>query len=176
MKHIARPAHTLVKSAARPVVHRAAKGLALLVLLGLTACTNLGLPTGTSAPTSTVPPQTTTATSTIYSGYGVVQAIELVKLDRSSLGVGTLAGAVVGGLVGSQVGSGSGKTAATVLGAAGGAYLGHEMEKQSQAQTDAYKLIVRMQDGTLQTVTQVAPVDVRVGDRVWVDSNGVRRY
>jgi hypothetical protein len=33
-----------------------------------------------------------------------------------------------------------------------------------------------MQDGTLQTVTQVTPIDVRVGDRVWVDSNGVRRY
>lgn len=176
MKNQACPAQSFVKSDAQLVIHQATKVLAQLVLISLTACANLGLPTGTTAPTSTVPPQAATATGTIYTGYGVVQAIELVKLDRSSLGVGTIAGAVVGGLVGSQVGSGSGKTAATVLGAAGGAYLGHEMEKQSQAQTDAYKLTLRMQDGTLQTVTQVAPIDARVGDRVWVDSNGVRRY
>lgn len=165
----------VAQPALNPLFHLAARGLALLPVLTLSACANLGLPAGTTAPASTAPPQVTSA-STIYTGYGVVQAVELVKLDRSGLGVGTLAGAVVGGLVGSQVGSGSGKTAATVLGAAGGAYLGHEMEKQSQSQSDAYKLTVRMQDGTVQTVTQVTPIDVRVGDRVWVDSNGVRRY
>lgn len=163
-----------MKNVAHPV-KPAAKLLALLPLLALSACANLGLPTGTTTSTPTAPPQAT-STGTIYTGYGVVQAIELVKLDRSALGVGTIAGAVVGGLVGSQVGSGSGKTAATVLGAAGGAYLGHEMEKQGQAQLDAYKFIIRMQDGTLQTVTQAGPMDVRVGDRVWVDGNGVRRY
>lgn len=153
---------------AKPV----ARLLAVLVLLTLSACAN---PELAMTPAGAAPPQTN-VTGATYTGYGVVQAIELVKVDRNALGVGTIAGAVVGGLVGSQVGSGSGKTAATVLGAAGGAYLGHEMEKQSQARTDAYKLIIRMQDGTMQTVTQVVAVDVRVGDRVWVDRNGVRRY
>ena len=104
----------VAQPALNPLFHLAARWLALLPVLTLSACANLGLPAGTTAPASTAPPQVTSA-STIYTGYGVVQAVELVKLDRSGLGVGTLAGAVVGGLVGSQVGSGSGKTAATTF-------------------------------------------------------------
>lgn len=111
-----------------------------------------------------------------YSSYGVVQSIDLVRLDSSSpLGVGTIAGAIVGGIVGNQVGRGDGNTAATVLGAAGGAYAGHQLEKRNQT-TDAYKFTIRMNDGSYQSVTQASNADIRVGDRVQITNGVAQRY
>lgn len=45
---------------------------------------------------------------------------------------GTVLGGVAGGLLGSQIGGGSGKKVATVLGAAGGAYAGNQVQKGMQ--------------------------------------------
>ena len=45
---------------------------------------------------------------------------------------GTVIGGVAGGLLGSSIGSGRGRTAATVVGAAGGAYVGNQMQKSAQ--------------------------------------------
>jgi outer membrane lipoprotein SlyB len=108
----------------------------------------------------------------------VVQSIDLVRVDSASsgVGIGTIAGAVVGGIIGHQVGSGNGNTAATVLGAAGGAYAGRELEKRNQPQIDAYKLTIRLRDGTYQTVTQTTNADIRVGDRVRIDNGVAQRY
>jgi outer membrane lipoprotein SlyB len=112
--------------------------------------------------------------------YGVVQSIDLVRAEdgASNMGLGTLAGAVVGGILGNQVGGGSGNTAATVLGAAGGAYAGHELEKRNQSQPagNAFKFTVRLNDGSYQSVTQTTNADIRVGDRVQIDNGVVRRY
>lgn len=117
-----------------------------------------------------------------YAGYGVVQSIELVRQDSSGIGgsgidAGAIAGAVIGGIVGHQVGQGQGNTAATVLGAAGGAYAGHELQKRNQQQqADAYKFTIRMQDGSYQTVLQNSNPDIRVGDRVRIDNGVAQRY
>jgi len=46
---------------------------------------------------------------------------------------GTAIGAVAGGLLGNQVGGGKGRTLATVAGAVGGGYAGHEIQKNHQA-------------------------------------------
>lgn len=148
-------------------------GMAAVLTLG--ACADINRPINTSG-TGTAYPQ-----PGAYAGYGVVQAIELVKQDAagiagSGIGAGTIAGAVVGGIVGSQVGSGQGKTAATVIGAAGGAYAGHELEKRSQQQTNAYKFTIRMNDGSYQTVTQTTSGDIRVGDRVKIENGVAQRY
>jgi uncharacterized protein YcfJ len=51
--------------------------------------------------------------------------------DRDRV-AGTVIGGVAGGLLGSTIGSGSGRTAATVLGAAGGAYAGNQVQKNMQ--------------------------------------------
>ena len=60
-------------------------------------------------------------------------------------------------------GGGNGKKAMTVLGAVGGGFAGHEIEKQARA-TTVYKVHVRMDDGTTRTVTQsTAPT---VGARI----------
>lgn len=147
-------------------------GLAAVLTLG--GCTNMNTPTDTSR-SGTVYPQSTPS-SRAYTQYGVVQSIDLVRVDNTGIGVGAIAGAVVGGIVGSQVGGGRGNTAATVLGAAGGAYAGHELEKRNQQQSDAYKFTLRMNDGSYQTVTQTTHADIRVGDRVKVENGVAQRY
>lgn len=143
----------------------------LFAVLALGACADMN-----TASTANTYPQSTN----VYSQYGVVQSIELVRQDvaNSNIGAGTIAGAVVGGILGHQVGSGSGNTAATVLGAAGGAYVGNRLEKNNQATQsgDAYKMVVRMNNGTYQTVTQTTNADIRVGDRVQIDNGVARRY
>jgi outer membrane lipoprotein SlyB len=150
-------------------------GLAAVLTLG--GCENMP---GSGANSETAYPQSTNS-SRVNSRYGVVQSIELVRqgsdgIAGSGIGVGTIAGAVVGGIVGNQIGQGSGNTAATVLGAAGGAYAGHELEKRNQQQSDAYKFTIRMNDGSYQTLTQTTNPNMRVGDRVMIENGVVRRY
>ena len=144
--------------------------IGVLAALTLGACADMNTPgSGTAYPPST-------SSGGVYSGYGVVQSIELVRQSNTGIGAGTIAGAVVGGIVGSQVGQGDGKTAATVLGAAGGAYAGHALEKRNQAPSDAYKFTIRMSDGSYQTLTQATNTDIRVGDRVRIANGIVQRY
>lgn len=51
---------------------------------------------------------------------------------------GTVLGGVAGGLLGSQIGGGSGKKVATVIGVAGGAYAGNQVQKgMQQRDTDS---------------------------------------
>jgi outer membrane lipoprotein SlyB len=64
--------------------------------------------------------------------------------------------------------------AATVIGAAGGAYVGHELEKRQQ-QADTYKVTIRMNNGTYQTLMQSTNAGFRVGDRVRIDDGVLRR-
>jgi outer membrane lipoprotein SlyB len=120
-----------------------------------------------------------------YSGYGVVQSIDLVQQGNtgntgtggSGVGIGTIAGALVGGVLGNQVGSGTGRTVATVAGAAGGAYVGHELENRQQQRTaDVYRFTVRMDSGSYQTLTQNTNTGFRVGDRVRIDNGYLQRY
>lgn len=147
-------------------------GVAAALALG--ACTSMNTPVNTYT-SNPAYPQPTNANQA-YPSYGVVQSIDLVTQDHAGIGVGTIAGAVIGGIVGNQVGGGTGNTAATVLGAAGGAYAGHELEKRNQQQVNAYKLTIRMNDGTYQTVTQTSSADIRVGDRVQIDNGVARRF
>lgn len=144
--------------------------LALAAVLALGACAN----TNTASSTSTYPQPTNS--SRAYVEYGVVQSIDLVGQGSTGVGGGAILGAVVGGILGNQVGGGDGKTAATVIGAAGGAYAGNELEKRNQTQEDAFKLTIRMRDGSYQTLTQTSHADIRVGDRVRIENGVARRY
>lgn len=153
--------------------------LAAGALLALAGCGTTG--SSSNTPTSTGNDPGSATSGSTYSGYGVVQSIELVRQDASTgiggIGVGAIAGAVVGGVLGNQVGGGSGKTVATVAGAAGGAYVGNEIEKSQRTQTpDSYRISVRMNNGTYQTVSQASSADLRVGDRVRVYNGTVQRY
>ena len=151
-------------------MHKTGSVLALAALLALGGCETMA-PANTSA--GTAYPQSSYGA---YTGYGVVQSIELVQQANTGLGAGAVAGAIVGGILGHQVGSGQGNTAATVLGAAGGAYAGNELQKRNQPQANAYRFNIRMQDGSYQAVTQTTIDDIRVGDRVRIDNGVARRY
>jgi outer membrane lipoprotein SlyB len=78
-------------------------------------------------------------------------------------------GGVAGGLLGSQIGGGNGKKLAAVLGAAGGAYAGHQVEK-SRKETKRYEISVRMEDGALRSVEEADAPVWRIGDRVKFDN------
>ena len=115
----------------------------------------------------------------LYPGYGSVHAIDPIRHESNSgIGLGAIAGAVVGGLIGHQVADGKNNTAATVIGAAGGALIGHQLEKQTQTQADQYRLTIRMENGSYQSLVQNGDfVDLRVGDRLHIDRDGaIRRY
>ena len=102
---------------------------------------------------------------------GKVESVTAVKQKGEGTGLGVVGGAVVGGLLGSQVGGGSGKSVATVLGAVGGGVAGNEVEKRSRA-TTTYQVRVRMDDGSVRTVTQAtAPA---VGQKVTVEGSTLR--
>lgn len=153
---------------------------ALATVLVLTACGNMQYPSSNTSGYENSTPQSNTTSGT-YLGTGVVQSIELVRVANtgiggSGIGAGTIAGAVVGGIVGNQIGTGGARSSATVLGAAGGAYAGHELEKRNQQTTDAYKITVRMRDGSYQTVTQTSNADIRVGDQVQIQNGVAQRY
>lgn len=151
--------------------------IALAAVLTLGACETVNTPGYRSGYDNSYPQPSNSRGN--YSRYGVVQSVEVVRQEHaggSDIGLGTLAGAVVGGIVGNQVGAGRGNTAATVIGAAGGAYVGHELEKKNQQQVDAYRLRIRMEDGSHQTLMQSRDADIRVGDHVQIDNGIARRY
>lgn len=138
-----------------------------MMLLALAAC---GSPTRTSSSSTGSIPVSSASTSGA-SGYGVVQAIDVVPREQASVGVGTIAGAVVGGVLGNQVGSGRGRTAATVAGAAGGALAGRAMEGNATS-SQVYRVAVRMDNGSVQTLMQDVQPAVQTGERVRLE-NGV---
>lgn len=60
---------------------------------------------------------------------GTIQSVQEISNKGEGTGLGAIAGGVLGGLLGSQIGGGNGKKAMAVVGAAGGAFAGHEVEK-----------------------------------------------
>ena len=92
--------------------------------------------------------------------------------------VGGIIGAVVGNIAGKHINSGDNRTAATVLGAAGGAAVGNRMGQRQEntaaagAGGPAYRVTVQTDQGAWRTYEVGALGDLRVGDRVRVE-NGV---
>lgn len=102
---------------------------------------------------------------------GVIESVTPFEKKGEGSGVGAVGGAVVGGLIGNQMGGGSGKKAMTVIGAVGGGLAGNEIEKRQKA-TTLYSVKVRMDDGSLRTVTQsTAPT---VGQKVTVEGQQIK--
>jgi outer membrane lipoprotein SlyB len=120
-----------------------------------------------------VPSRTYTAAND-YADTGRVVAIDVVRGSGRSSGAGAVIGGVVGGVLGHQVGSGRGNDAATVAGAIGGAVVGNEVEKRRR-DDERYRVTVRLRDGREATFEQDSLGDLRVGDRVRVDANGLIR-
>jgi outer membrane lipoprotein SlyB len=80
----------------------------------------------------------------------------------------------VGGVLGHQIGGGTGKDIATIGGAVGGAYVGHQMEKKSK-QRIQYQVVVEMDDGTSRTFKFSSQTSYKVGDSVKVKNGKLVR-
>ena len=157
--------------------------LGVVGVLTLAGCETMNDPYRTSGPATANPGPVNPGN--VYTGYGVVQSIDLVQqgntggtgIGGSGVSVGAIAGAIVGGVLGNQIGDGTGRRVATVAGAAGGAYVGHQLESRQQPPTaDVYRFTIRMDSGSYQTLTQSTSAGLRVGDRVRVDNGYLQRY
>jgi outer membrane lipoprotein SlyB len=96
---------------------------------------------------------------------------EVVQQKSNSSPLGMIAGGLIGGGIGSLFGAGNGRTAATIVGALGGGYIGHNLEK-SQTQM-VYEIAVKYDDGTWATIRQSSSPPFRIGDRVLVTDRGL---
>jgi outer membrane lipoprotein SlyB len=101
---------------------------------------------------------------------GSIESIQEVKAPGEGSGVGAVAGGVAGAVLGNQVGGGRGRDLATVVGAVGGAVAGHQVEKRVRTHS-TYQITVRMDDGSLRTVTESTQPAWRTGDRVRVQGD-----
>lgn len=126
-----------------------------------------------STETRTVTP-VSSSSSNYRPVYGVIESIEATRAS-GGIGAGAVIGGIVGGVLGNQVGGGTGQDIATVAGVAGGAVVGHQIQK-SNKQQEAFLIRVRLDNGGYQTVTQQSMVDLRVGDQVRIENERVSRY
>ena len=102
---------------------------------------------------------------------GTVDSIQQEAVQNVPSAVGAIGGALVGGGLGSLIGGGTGQTVATVVGAIGGGFVGNEAAKRSQ--TMVWRIGVRYDDGSIASIQQTAPPNLRIGDRVRVTGNGI---
>lgn len=113
------------------------------------------------------PERTRTAQAVPCAQCGEIESIRAVEVKGQASGIGAVAGGVTGAVVGSQFGHGGGRTALGVLGAAGGAYAGHEIEKNVRKST-IWRVTVRMDDGSARMLSQSTQPAFAVGDKVKV--------
>ena len=93
---------------------------------------------------------------------GTVESIRIVEVRDEAGG----AGATAGGPGAGEQTVGGGGTAVTLLGA-GGAIAGSEIEKNTKKRY-AYRVTVRMDDGSFRTISLSSPPTLAVGDQVRV--------
>ena len=105
------------------------------------------------------------AAAPVCANCGVVSSVNVIAQQGEGSGLGAVAGGVVGGLLGNQVGGGTGKKIATVAGVAGGAYAGHQIEKNAKSST-RYDVIVKMEDGSTRTFSYESQPAFQAGSKV----------
>lgn len=95
-----------------------------------------------------------------------VDAVREVKEPGQHTGLGPIAGGIAGAVLGDQIGGkGNTRKVLTVLGAAGGAYAGREIEKRARGTTH-WEIDVRRDNGGYQTVRSETPPPFSAGQRV----------
>lgn len=134
----------------------------------------------TTSHTGAAPVVAQSSRANVCASCGTVEAVTPVQrqgdvngvaVGNTTIGLGTVAGGVVGGLLGNQMGGGDGKTAMTVLGVAGGAFAGNQIEKNMKKVT-VYEIRVRMDDGSTRNMELSSSVPV--GSKVIVEGKNLR--
>lgn len=118
-------------------------------------------------PTRVAAAQAPKSASPACADCGKVTTVQMVEQEGEGTGLGAVAGGVVGGVLGNQIGRGTGRKIATVAGAAGGAYVGHQAEK-SMKSAKRWDVAVRMESGDTRMFSFDHEPIVRVGDYVRV--------
>lgn len=95
--------------------------------------------------------------------FGTVAAVREVELKGDANGVGAVGGGVAGAVLGHNIGDHN--KLVTILGAAGGALLGNQIEKTARA-TKQWELTVNFDDGSSEVVKSAAQPVWHQGDRV----------
>ncbi len=103
--------------------------------------------------------------SRVCGNCGVIEAVNLVEVKGEGSYLGTIGGGVVGAILGNQVGAGTGRTVAQIAGAVGGAYAGRALEGRAR-NTAHYEVLVRLNNGSAQTISFAAQPSFKVGDKV----------
>lgn len=88
-----------------------------------------------------------------------------IKPEGEGLGAGALLGGAAGALAGSAFGSGKGKLLGATIGAVGGGVAGNMIQNRSQ---DGYEYAVRLDSGSIITVTQGVTPALAPGQKVMV--------
>lgn len=103
---------------------------------------------------------------------GTVESIREIEKAGEGSGLGMAGGAIGGAVVGKQFGNGRGRDALTILGAIGGGFAGHQVEKNIRT-VKSYEVQVRMEDGSLRSLPSTTPPNWRAGDRVKVEGGSI---
>jgi len=98
---------------------------------------------------------------------GTVESIRTIEVRDEASDVGAVAGGLSGAAAGNRTDSGSANTAMTFLGTVAGAITGDETERNVKKRY-AYRVTVRMDDGSFRTVSLSSPPTLAVGDKVRV--------
>lgn len=128
-----------------------------------------------SNPPHNDPYRSTSGVVSNAAGYGNVSNIELVSMASRNSAGGAVLGAVIGAVIGNQIGSGTGRAAATGLGAVGGAVIGNNIQNRNRNEGEVYRISVRMDNGQTAQYDYQSIDDLRVGDRVRVESGQLYR-
>ena len=103
---------------------------------------------------------------------GVVESIREIKHEGEGSALGTLGGAAVGGAIGRNIGDGKGRVAAGIAGAIIGGAAGHSASKAHNS-TTSYQTVVRMDDGSIQTLNHSGAPKWRSGQEVQLNNGGL---
>jgi outer membrane lipoprotein SlyB len=173
------------RSRTHPILLAAGAAVLLFSLLGAAALTGI-LPVGNSK-TADFGPLAQKAAAAAPAAHpsqrmaaapctncGIVESVRAVEAKGSGSGVGAVAGGVAGGVLGNQIGHGGTRTLLTIGGAAGGAYAGNEIERNLNRHT-VWRVAVRLEDGSLRTLSQRSQPPFAVGDRVRIVDGAVER-
>ena len=124
---------------------------------------------GTTAPATTAVGATASGAPVIdtCSDCGVVQAIREVEVRGQPGYRGAAGRGVLGAILGGEFADDVRRTAARIVGAVGGGHAGRENERASKRRTH-YDVVIRLDNGDVQTRSLDAMPPFKVGDRVRV--------